>query len=164
MLSPDGKWVWDGTQWQPIAHHESVFPSWQSVAAVEPAAVQAPIPVPTPAAMPTPALVQPMNPMMYPQVGAPAAPLWKPKPKATGISYPLYFAAGIVGIVIVLIVLNSVFPLWLLLPGPKAAAAPPSPKAPAVPALSQRSDYARADYFANTLLAPQLRTLNPALT
>jgi hypothetical protein len=165
MLSPDGKWVWDGTQWQPIAQHESVFPSWQSAVAVEPATPVAPVPAPVPMPMPTPALVQPVNPALYYPQSAPAAPLWKQKePKQTGMNYALYFAAGIVGIVIILIVLNSVFPLWLLLPGPKASAARPSPQASPLPALTQRSDYARADYFANVLLAPQLRTLNPALT
>ena len=44
-------------------------------------------------------------------------------------------AAGVVGIVIILVVLNSVFPLWLYLPGPKPAAEPArSAKAATTPA------------------------------
>ena len=163
MLSPDGKWVWDGAQWQPIAHHETLFPSWQSAVAVASAApVPAPIPIPTPA--PTPAVVQPVIPALsYPQTGAPAAPLWKREPKQTGMNYAMYFAAGAVGIVIILIVLNSVFPLWLLLPGPKGAPAPPAPKASPLPELAQRSDYARADYFVSVVWPSLQKDLQPAL-
>lgn len=182
MLSPDGKWVWDGQQWQPIAHHESVFPSWQSIAAepaapvaqvaaapvaaapMAPAAPFAPAAIPGPA----PAIVQPaVNPAMYfPQAPQQATPLWKRgrEAKPTGMNNMLYIAAGVVVIVIILVVLNSVFPLWLLLPGPKAAAAPPPPKASPVPQLTVRSDYGRADYFINIQLGKELETLNPDLT
>ena len=168
MLSPDGKWVWDGQQWQPIAQHESVFPSWQSIA-VEPAAA-APVAPVAPAAMPgpAPAIVQPaVNPAMYfPQAPQQNAPLWKrgQEPKQTGMNNMLYIAAGVVVIVIILVVLNSVFPLWLLLPGPKASAGPPPPKASPVPQLAVRSDYGRADYFINVQLGKEMETLNPALT
>lgn len=181
MLSPDGKWVWDGQQWQPIAQHESVFPSWQSIAA-EPAApaapaaaaspfpLQAPVPTPYPAAaaypVQAPAVVQPMNPaLLYPQAQA-STPLWQRGREAKPGMMPnyLYFVAGLVVIVIVLVVLNSVFPLWLLLPGPKAAPAPPAPKASALPALTQRSDYARADYFITVVWPSTDRTFAPAVT
>ena len=30
-MSPDGKWIWDGAQWRPIAVHEAAFPNWKSV-------------------------------------------------------------------------------------------------------------------------------------
>src|SRR6202035_5637006 len=99
MLSPDGKWVWDGTQWRPIAHHETLFPSWQSIT-VEPAgavaeAVQAPVQMAAPAAVRT----QPVDPgLAYPSMPQ-SAPAWRRKePKATGANFYLYFIAGVVGI------------------------------------------------------------------
>jgi len=160
MLSPDGQWVWDGSQWQPIARHESVFPSWQSAVAVEPAAA---VPAPVAAASPMPAVVQPVNPAYYPQA-QPAARGWGRQPGQSGINYPLYFVAGAIGIVIILVVLNSVFPLWLLLPGPKPPPPLPSPKASPLPALTQRSDYARADRFVNVVLPAALQDFSPAAT
>ena len=150
MLSPDGKWVWDGTEWRPIAHRETLFPSWQSIT-VEPAApvagaVQAPVRV---MAAPTPALVQPVNPSLaYPST------VWQEEPKATGMNWYLYFFAGVVGIVIILLVLNSVFPLWLYLPGPKAAPAPAAAQATPIPPVAHRSDFARADHFVSGVLPP----------
>ena len=33
MMSPDGKWVWDGQKWIPVAVHESVFPAYASAGA-----------------------------------------------------------------------------------------------------------------------------------
>ena len=156
MLSPDGKWVWDGTQWQPIAHHESLFPSWQSIT-VEPsapaaAAVQAP--PRTVMAAPTPALIQPVSPS-YPSA------TWRPEPKPTGVNWYLYFIAGVVGIVIILVVLNAVFPLWLLLPGPKPAAAPAPAAAQASPIapVAHRSDFARADHFVSGVLPPLMNNV-----
>jgi hypothetical protein len=156
MLSPDGKWVWDGTQWRPIAHHESLFPSWQSIT-VEPAAPVAAAPVQAPArvvAAPTPALIQPIDPSLaYPST------VWRPEPKATGMNWYLYFFAGVVGIVIILVVLNAVFPLWLLLPGPKPGDAPAAAQASPIPPVAHRSDFARADHFVNGVLPPQMTTL-----
>jgi hypothetical protein len=158
MLSPDGKWVWDGTQWRPIAHHESLFPSWQSIT-VEPAApvaaaVQAP---PRPVIAPTPALVQPVSPA-YPSTA------WRPEPKPTGMNWIMYFVAGVVGIVIIFIVLNSVFPLWLYLPGPKPPPAPAAAQASPIPPVAHRSDFARADHFVSGVLPPQMAALSQALT
>jgi hypothetical protein len=161
MLSPDGKWVWDGTQWQPIAHHESLFPSWQSIT-VEPAApvaqaVQAPVRM---AASPTPALVQPYA---FPSMPD-SAPAWRREAKPTGVNWYLYFIAGVMGIVIILVVLNSVFPLWLYLPGPKPAPEPAAAQASPIPPVAHRSDFARADHFVSGVLPPQMTTLSQDLT
>jgi hypothetical protein len=180
MLSPDGKWVWDGQQWQPIAQHESVFPSWQSIA-VEPAAPAAPAapvgpaaspfpvqaPVPTPYPVRAPAVVQPINPaLLYPQQAAADVPLWERGRQARPGMTPnyLYFVAGLVVIVIVLVVLNSVFPLWLLLPGPKPAPAAASPRPSPLPALTQRSDYTRVNYFITVIWPSTDQTFAPAVT
>jgi len=164
MLSPDGKWVWDGTQWRPIAHHETLFPSWQGIS-VEPAgpvaeAVQAPVQLAAPAGV----LTQPVDPgLAYPSMPQ-NAPAWRRKePKATGANYYLYFIAGVVGIVIILVVLNAVFPLWLYLPGPKASNAPAAAQASPPPPVAHRSDFARADYFVSGVLPPALADLNHVL-
>jgi hypothetical protein len=159
MLSPDGKWVWDGTQWRPIAHHESLFPSWQSIT-VDPAApVAAAVQAPARAVMvaPTPALIQPVSPA-YPST------TWRPEPKPTGMNWYLYFFAGVVGIVIILVVLNSVFPLWLYLPGPKPPPAAAAAQASPIPPVAHRSDFARADHFVSGVLPPQMATLSQVLT
>jgi hypothetical protein len=162
MLSPDGKWVWDGTQWQPIAHHETLFPSWQSIV-VEPAApvaaaFQAPARIAT-----APAIAQPVDPSLaYPSMPQ-SAPIWRREAKATGVNWYLYFIAGVVGIVIILVVLNSVFPLWLLLPGPKAADAPAAAQASPIPPVAHRSDFARADHFVSGVLPPALADMNLVL-
>lgn len=160
MLSPDGQWVWDGTEWRPIAHRETLFPSWQSIT-VEPAApvaeaVQAPVRV---MAAPTPAMVQPVDPSLaYPST------VWRKEPKATGVNWYLYFFAGVVGIVIILVVLNAVFPLSLYLPGPKPAPAPAAAKASPIPPVAHRSDFARADYVVSGVLPPQLAALGQVLS
>src|SRR5579872_2771299 len=130
MLSPDGKWVWDGTEWKPIPQREALFPSWQSIA-VDPAApvapaaqpAGAPVQVAAPVALSAPALTQPVDPgLAYAPYGLSmpeSAPPWRSVPKPTGMNMYYYLIAGVVGIVIILVVLNSVFPLWLILPGPK---------------------------------------------
>ena len=163
LLSPDGKWVWDGTQWQPIAHRETLFPSWQAIT-VEPAApvaVQAP---PRVATAPTPALFQPIDPALFPSAQEAAPPPWRREAKGTGVNWYLYFIAGVMGIVIILVVLNSVFPLWLYLPGPKPADAPAAAKASPIPPVAHRSDFARADHFVSGVLPPQMATLTQDLT
>jgi hypothetical protein len=93
-----------------------------------------------------------------------SAPAWRRRePKASGANFYLYFIAGIVGIVIVLVVLNSVFPLWLLLPGPKASDAPTAAQASPPPPVAHRSDFARADYFVSGVLPPALAEVSQAL-
>ena len=43
MMSPDGKWVWDGQKWIPVAVHESVFPAYSTAtAAAAPAETASP--------------------------------------------------------------------------------------------------------------------------
>lgn len=160
MLSPDGKWVWDGTQWRPIAHHETLFPSWQSLT-VEPAAPAAEA---VRVAAPVAVLTQPVDPgLAYPSMPQ-TAPAWRQRePKATGANFYLYFIAGIVGIVIILVVLNSVFPLWLYLPGPKASNAPAAAQASPPPQVAHRSDFARADHFVSGLLPPAIADMNQLL-
>lgn len=171
QLSPDGKYVWDGSQWQPIAGvaepvHAAVFPAWNSIK-VEPAD-----PV---AVAPQVAQVQYQPPM---QVQEPApdfdysytvndptiTPLWRQQ-RSTGVGKYLYVGAGIVVLVIAVMLLNS---LNLQLPwgasGSGSATPLPQAKATATPATAKvRSEYARADVFLNGVLAPTLDRFNQSL-
>ena len=61
QMSPDGNWVWDGSQWQPVTGveptHEGVFAAYaqkveaadQAVGVAQPAAVAAPVQATAPA-------------------------------------------------------------------------------------------------------------------
>jgi hypothetical protein len=82
MMSPDGKWVWDGQKWIPVAVHESVFPAYNeaTAAAAEPA---------TPLAETTVAATMvepPVNPFAGPRAASPfvgpdsASPFASPPP------------------------------------------------------------------------------------
>lgn len=66
MMSPDGKWVWDGQKWIPVAVHESVFPAYTAAAA---AAATADAPLAETMVSP------PVNPFAGPGVPAPFATL-----------------------------------------------------------------------------------------
>lgn len=148
QMSPDGKWVWNGTEWQPVGTHRSVFPSWNSIH-VE--AVQAP-PAQAVREQPQPALAYPV----YAVAAAPAAPLWERK--STGLNKYLYWAAGGIALVIAIVVLMAMAPFieWPWSGGSNAAPAAAGP-----PPLATRSDYARADRFLNYALTPAMSALTP---
>lgn len=159
QLSPDRKWFWDGSQWRPFAQHEAVFPTWQSVGAglppEQPAPVQRiPTPPPTtrPAARPAPAYVVP----------APApgieAPLWQEPPTA-GVNRYLYIAAGAIALVIVAVILNSLGTISLPWQSSSGQSRPT-----AAPGVSGATDAARADSFANGVLAPRISAIEDSVT
>ncbi len=169
QLSPDGKYVWDGSQWQPIAGvaepvHAAVFPAWNSIK-VEPAD---PI-----AVAPQVAQVQYQAPM---QVQEPApdfdysytvndptiTPLWRQQ-RSIGVGKYLYVGAGIVVLVIAVMLLNS---LNLQLPWSGSGSGTPLPqaKATATPVTAkERSEFARADAFLNGPLATSMDAFNQTL-
>jgi hypothetical protein len=183
QLSPDGKYVWDGSQWQPIADssepvHKGVFSAWNSIH-VEPAdpvaelAQRAPMQVQAPAQMP-----MQMTPPM--QVEAPPpeidysytvndptiTPLWL-KSTSTGVSKYLYFGAGLVVVVIVLMILNSLNFMSLPFIGAGSStdqAAKPSPTPPAYTPATVRSEFSRADGFLNGSLGPAMDSLVQPIT
>lgn len=156
MLSPDGKWVWDGSRWLPLADpstaaHHAVFPAWNGVRVEAPVAaeaapvVRAPRPAPRPVvryAAPAPAPAEPV-------------PLWRQQAD-TGLNKYLYIAAGLIALVVVGVVVNSLgFTLpWMQVTssGPTAAAGPPP--------LSTRSSYAQAERFFTGYLAPAMDDMN----
>lgn len=160
QLSPDGNWVWDGSQWQPVTGggaapaHAGVFKAYDAIV-VEPVA---------PTIEAAPPMVQ--YEQQYP-LPAPAAyggsdpdftPLWQ-QTKGGGYGKYLYFVAAIALFVMVLIVLSSMN--FVQLPFTSAgssnsnATAKPSP----TPDFSG-PDSVRADRFMNGSLQPAIAGLD----
>ena len=161
QLSPDGNWVWDGSQWQPVAGveaapaHAGVFKAYDAIV-VEPVAPtivaappavqyeqQYPLPVPTPD-------------YSYGGSQPDLTPLWQ-KTKGGGYGRYLYFVAAIALFVMVLIVLSSmsIVSLPFISAGskssPNAAVVSPSPTPD-----TSGPDATRADRFLNGQLRPAL--------
>jgi hypothetical protein len=164
-MSPDGKWVWDGSQWQPAVGvepaHEAVFAAWKTIQ--------------VDAASPAEELVQPPGEMQMespspvvdysyaaPEYSSsePIVPLWQ-QTKGGGISKYLYPVAGLAVLVMAMLVLNSMSFISLPWMGAGASrsiqAARPSP----TPDISG-SDAVRADRLLNNL-KPPLSALDEAI-
>lgn len=153
QLSPDHKWIWDGTQWRPIAVHEAAFPEWK--------AVGSDLPVGVPQAVPPPVL-RPAAPAAYaPVTPAPAqpTPLWEQGRRSTGINKYLYVAAGALVLLVAAIYLSTINPVALPWYRAPAGYSVPSP----TPKLTERTDFARADRFVNQVLAPPLSELSQSM-
>jgi len=175
QLSPDGRYVWDGSQWQPIADpaqpvHKGVFAAWNSIQ-VDPAD-----PVAEPA-QPVTAQAQMQTTVQAPvQVIAPASevdygytvdepliPLWQ-QPTRSGKTTYLYVGAGLVAVVMAVVLLNS-FNVFQMLAWPgsgSVATSLPSPK-PSPTVDRTRSEFGRADRFVNGSLAPAMAGLTETL-
>lgn len=172
QLSPDGKYVWDGSKWQPIADpseptHRGIFAAWNAiqVAPFDPSAEVA-----QPAPVPTQAQVQVQTPM---QIAEPApeidysytindptiTPLWA-QPAKSGMTNFLYAGAGIVVLVIAVMLLNS-FNFFQNLPWNSAGSSstPVVSPQPTPVVDNTRSDFGRADRFLNGSLVPAVATL-----
>jgi hypothetical protein len=165
-MSPDGNWVWDGSQWQPVTAveptHEGVFAAYapkveaaeQAVAATPPMAVAAPVQV----APPAPQYQYPAPAAEYYPPAESVVPLWQ-QPKSSGKTVYLYAGGAVVLFLMVLIVLNTINFLSLPFIGGRNSsnspvATKPSPSAAAV----TRSEYSRADIFLNVSFGPALAT------
>jgi hypothetical protein len=168
MMSPDGKYVWNGHEWVAVAvsstdaGHLGVFPSWSQIA--EPPAPAAAVPA-RPVAVQPPAIQYPphvSNPLDYSAGGA-VTPLWEQRPKS-GMTNYLYIGAGAIAVVVVLVLLNTWGPLlWSLAFGAPEAPIVVKPTPP-LPALTARTEYARADRFVTRILNPAMTDLNQAMT
>ena len=154
MMSPDRKWVWDGSQWLPVADpsapaHTSVFPGFNGASSdlPLPVATAQPMPVQIPYSVRSPA----------PQRAQPNVPRWD-RPQ-TGLNKYLYIAAGAI-VVVIGIGLVVQFGLFTL-PGRATPSTPVVAQAtPGLPPLTDRSDSARADRYLKSILAPPLAAMN----
>jgi hypothetical protein len=166
-MSPDGNWVWDGSQWQPVTSveptHEGVFAAYahkvevaeQTAAVAQPAVAVAPVPAAAPAVdYPYPA------PAVDYGYAAPetALPLWQQQ-KSSGKTVYLYGGGAVVLFVMVLIVLNSInFVSLPFIGGRTSSSSPPAGKPSPAPSPVSRSEYSRADIFLNGSFGPALAT------
>ena len=151
MLSPDGKWVWSGTEWLPIAGHGAVFAAWNSIR-VDPVetAPQVAQPVAAPAPMPAPVMqYAPVQPDVE------AVPLWQEQ-RSTGLNKYLYIVAGVIAIVVAVVAVNS---LGIQFPWSVSAPEGPSRNTFVPPPVAVRSDAGRADNVLAGLLAPPMLAL-----
>ncbi len=162
LISPDGEWVWDGEQWQPVqkpqeVSHQAVFSAWKGIAAekAQPeyvAQAARPTQAQTPAAPP---VID--NPFQV--AAAPDIPLWQQTPKS-GMTKYLYIAAGLIAVVVAFYFLSSLSSItWPWTPAPPPGPIPVTP----TPQLTARTDAARADLFYSRVLTPSLRAMNQSV-
>ncbi len=164
MMSPDGKYVWDGQQWVPVAGgadagHRSLFPSWNATHAEVAGAPAAP----------PPTLFRPKRAagiVYQPTIADPNAPVetpaWDRTPRGKA-RWGMYIGAGLVALILLGVFINTWGPLVVayFVPAPepprvvKPSPAPPDP--------TVRSDYARADNFVTYWLKPAMATAAPAI-
>ena len=144
QLSPDGRWVWDGAQWRPVAVREAAFAAFKRAGEG----------VPTQGTM-APAL-RPATPSPLMQ-----APTWGRGPAAAkpGIPKYAYVGGGAVAAFIVAALLLVGVPALLASarPATKTPVASPS----VAPGPQTRSDSAKAAFVVTTLAAP-MATLKDA--
>jgi hypothetical protein len=154
QLSPDGKWIWDGSQWQPLPET-----TWEPAAeAVIPQAVAVAAPVQPRVVEYTPVEIQPQEASFsYPEAETPVTPLWAEAPRS-GLTLYMYAGAAAVVLVMLMIVLSSTN--LIQLPWPSGASGSASPTIKPAP---KTSDYARADRFENVYLAPALPSVSHTL-
>ncbi len=167
QMSPDGNWVWDGSQWQPVTGveptHEGVFAAYalkveaadQAVGVAQPAAVAAPVQATAPAvdySYPAPAVDYGYA------APEPVVPLWE-QPKSSRKTAYLYGGGAVVLFVMVLIVLNSINFLSLPFIGGQGSSNPPQAANSSPAPHAVRSEYGRADLFVNGSLAPAISAM-----
>lgn len=159
-MSPDGKWIWDGAQWRPVAVHEAAFPNWQSVGAgFVPGADAA-----APAFASPPAVQRQASPPAAYRMASPApgiaAPTWgKGSRGLAAIQRYIPMAIGAAGLVVVIVIVSVVATLVLSNRG--SGSSPAVNTAAGGP--TQRSANAQATYVIKELDAP-MSDLKDALT
>jgi hypothetical protein len=192
MTSPDGKWVWDGQKWIPVAKHESVFPAYSTATA----AAEAAVPIAETMVSPPVNPFAPQNPVSR-FVGPPAAPPFggppAPVPAVQSpaiVAPPSYTSGGATPpwqswtqgsadrsrtlklgaafIAVALLVILSIYIGLSQLPFLRASNEPPtatpSPTATPIPQLSARSDAAVAGRYVSAIMNPTLAELSTPQT
>jgi len=165
QLSPDGRYVWDGSQWQPIADpaepvHKAVFAAWNAIkvdpadpaAAAQPVQYQQQVQAPMRVREPAPPAIDYEN-----EVEESVTPLWQQPTRSRKTPY-LYAGAGLVVFVLAIMLLNSFnfFQFAWLNSSSNSPAVSPQP----TPVVDQtRSEFGRADRFLNGSLGPALAGL-----
>jgi hypothetical protein len=156
QISPDGKWIWDGHQWQPLPET-----TWEpAAAAVIPQAVVAAIPVQRRVQQPAPLEIQPQPAAYsYPVDETPLTPLWV-EPAKSGLNIYMYAGVAAVVLIMLMMILNSTNLIQLPWPAGASNSTGPTIRAASTP---KTSDYARADRFVNVYLAPALPSISHTL-
>ena len=164
-MSPDGKWVWNGQAWVPVAQHESVFPAYSQATA---AAADAPVspmvntpasPFGPPPASAAPAIMSP--PIVQPGYGAQGqVPPWQSKGGGRRTN-AMYIGAGLVAVLIGVILIVSIGTYVLpLLRGNNIPEPTPTPHATPTPELALRSPAAVADRYIKYEFTPAVSNLS----
>jgi hypothetical protein len=161
MLSPDRKWVWDGSQWQPVADpddpaRKAVFAAFGAAAQNLPAPVDTARPVPTQVAPPVYSVVKPSG--RRPRSAQSSPLLWDRQ--STGLNQYLYIAAAAVVVLIGVVVALQFFQISL--PWIKTSSSPQTSNSSGPP-LTARSEHGTADRYLNGILLPALAALNDTL-
>jgi hypothetical protein len=163
QLSPDGNWVWDGSQWQPVTGggaapaHAGVFKAYEAIM-VEP-------PAPTVEAVPLGVQYEQQYPAPAPDYSYGGSqpdltPLWQ-QSRGGGYGRYLYFGAAVVLFVMVLIVLNSMN--FVQLPFISAGSSSSNQAKPSPTPDTTGPDAARADRTLNGSLKPILTSLDQTI-
>jgi hypothetical protein len=155
QVSPDGKWIWDGHQWQPLPET-----TWEPAdAAVIPQAIVAAVPIQR-RVQPTPVEIRPQPAAYsYPVDETPVTPLWV-EPAKSGLTIYMYAGAAAVLLIMLMMILNSTNIIQLPWPGSSSSSVGPTLQRSPAPTAS---DYARADRFSNVYVAPGVVSLSHTL-
>jgi hypothetical protein len=166
MMSPDGKWVWNGQQWIPVAVHESVFPAYTGATAAADAAGPVAPAVSSPAspfgmatAPAAPAVVSPaiVGPPSYSAGGA--VPPWQRYAVGKRSTY-MYggaaFVVVVIGVILTVAIGQNVLPF---LHTSNGATPTPTAKASPTPQLAVRSQAAVADRYVTSTFLPAVANL-----
>jgi hypothetical protein len=161
MLSPDRKWVWDGSQWQPVADpndpaRKAVFAAFGTAAQDLPAPVNTARPSPVQAAPPYNVYQQPSR--KRAKTGQPSPLLWDRR--SSGLNQYLYVAAAAMVVLIGVVIALQFFQISL--PWSRSSSSPQASTSSGPP-LAARSDHAGADRYLNGILLPALAALNDTL-
>jgi hypothetical protein len=153
QVSPDGKWIWDGREWQPLPEA-----TWQPAAEVViPQAVAVAAPIQRRVQF-SPVELQPQPAAFsYPVADTPITPLWV-EPARSGLTMYLYAGAAGVVLLMLMMILSSTNIIQLPWPGGASSSAGPT-----IRPSPKTSDYTRADRFLSVYLSPALPSVSHTL-
>ncbi len=150
-MSPDGKWIWDGAQWRPIAVHEAAFPNWKSVGAgfVPETDTRAQRVAVGPPQSRREAIAPPSYRMAGPAPNV-AAPRWRQASARVDLRRYGRMAIAAVALVVVIVLVSVVATLALTRQSPSAPSVPTTAKG----GPTTRSESAEAAFVVKSLESP----------